>query len=136
MGQWFVQYLGHAPSADQDQFFANQMLAGATEEQVLSGLLGTQEYYNHAPQNPGVGGGSPTDTTFIKALFTQLLNRQPSSTELNFWLAQLPVPGRAAVALDFLQSAEYRALVVKSYFTTILQRGSRVSRTTRRRGSL
>jgi virginiamycin B lyase len=121
---WFVQYLGHPPSGGQDQFFVNQLQAGATQEQVLSGLLASPEYYEHAPLISGVGGGSPTDTTFVTALFLQLLNRKPTASEITSLVGQVPTMGRSAMALDFLQSPEFRADVVTSYYSTLLQRSN------------
>ncbi len=127
VGAWFVQYLGHATVNGQDQFFVNQVLAGATEEQVLSGLLASQEYYNRAPQIPGTGGGSPTDTTYIKALFLQLLNRQPSNQDLSSAMSQLATVGRAGLVLGMLHLAEYRTDVVETYLVTLLRRAQPVN---------
>jgi hypothetical protein len=119
---WFVQYLGHVSVNGQDQYFIDQLLAGATQEQVLSQLLGSAEYYQDAPQVPGVGGGAPSNTTFIKALYLQLLNRQAAAGDLSYGLGQIGTLGTAGVALGILQSAEYRTYAVEGYFTTLLKR--------------
>jgi hypothetical protein len=110
------------PVNGQDQYFINQLLAGSTEEQVLSQLLGSPEYYQDAPQVSDVGGGAPSSTTFIKALYLQLLNRQASAADLSYWLSQIGTVGQAGVALGLLQSAEYRTVAVEGYFTTLLKR--------------
>jgi hypothetical protein len=119
--RWFVQYLGHVASNGQDQFFVSQLLGGATAEQVLAGLLATPEYFQRAPQIVGAGG-SPSDTTFIKALYLQLLNRTPSDQEVTNAMTRLAAVGRTGLALDFLRSPEYRIQAVDANFVTLLHR--------------
>jgi streptogramin lyase len=105
---WYVTFLGRA--------------AQGGEEQVLSAILGSGEYFNRAPQVPGVGGGNPSNEKFIQALYSQLLNRSAGPGEISFWVGQLPSFGRGGVALRILQSAEYRGIVVRSYYRLLLHR--------------
>jgi hypothetical protein len=51
-----------------------------------------------------------------------LLNRTPGPAKVNGWVNQLPTLGRAGVALGFLQSVEYRGIVVRSYYSGLLHR--------------
>jgi subtilisin-like proprotein convertase family protein len=119
---WYQTYLGRGLGLGEDQGWVNMLLAGATQEQVLADILGSAEYFNHAPNIPGVGGGPATNTTFVKALYLQLLNRQPGSQELANWLTILPQVGNAGVAAAILGSAEYRGNAVVGYYLNVLKR--------------
>ena len=68
-------------------------------------------------------GGTASNSTFIKALYVQLLNRTPSQAEINGWLPVLATVGRTGVANAFLTSVEYRFDTIKTYYSTILRRG-------------
>src|SRR5262249_9458760 len=72
---WYRQYLGRTAQNGEEQGFVGLLVNGTAEEQVLSIILGSAEYFNHAPLVPGVGGGPASGQTFVKALFLQLLNR-------------------------------------------------------------
>jgi subtilisin-like proprotein convertase family protein len=120
---WYQTFLGRAPQNGEEAGLAQAMVNGATEEQVLAVILGSQEYFNHAPSIPGVGGQA-TNTTFIQALYLQLLNRTPSQGEINAWLTVLAGIGRTGVATAFLGSAEYRTDVITSFYSVVLRRSS------------
>ena len=120
---WYQTFLGRAPQNGEEAGLAQAMVNGATEEQVLAVILGSQEYFNHAPSVLGVGGMA-SNTTFIQALYAQLLSRTPSQGEINAWLSVLPGLGRAGVAAAFLGSAEYRSDVVTSFYSVVLRRTS------------
>jgi hypothetical protein len=117
---WYQTYLGRAPSNGEEMGWATAMVNGTRPEQVLSLILGSQEYFNHAASIPGVGG-APSDATFITALYTQILNRVPAPPEIAYWMGQIG-RGRATVALAFLLSPEYRSMVVQADYTQILRR--------------
>src|SRR5262249_16356279 len=53
---WYLTYLGRAASNGEEMGWANAIVRGMRPEQVLSMILGSQEYFNHAPSIPGVGG--------------------------------------------------------------------------------
>ena len=95
----------------------------ATEEQTLSGILATAEYFKHAATIVG-GGATPSDTVFVKALYAQLFNRVPGSGEISNWVSQIPSIGRQGVAFDLLASLEYRRDVVLGYYITLLRRST------------
>jgi hypothetical protein len=96
------------------------MVNGLRPEQVLSLILGSQEYFNHAASVPGVGG-APSNATFVTALYAQILNRLPAPPEVDYWVGQIG-RGRATVALAFLLSPEYRTTVVLADYSTVLRR--------------
>jgi subtilisin-like proprotein convertase family protein len=121
---WYQTYLGRTPANGEEVGFALAMVNGATEEHTLSLILGSPEYFNHAPSIPGVGG-TPSNSTFIKALYVQLLGRQPAQSEINLWLPFLASNslGFAGVAQAIYgQSVESRAIVVTTDYNLILVR--------------
>ncbi len=115
---WYQVYLGRAqnPSAAEIQFWITSFANGATEEQVLSSLLASGEYYNRAPSVPGVTGGTPSDSAFVQALFIQLLNRKASTGDINFFVNLVSRVGRQSLAQMLLGSAEYRGDQVTVYY--------------------
>jgi hypothetical protein len=119
---WYLQFLGRAALNGEEQGFVQLLVNGSTEEQVLSFILGSSEYFNHAPLVPGVGGGSATNQTFVKALYLQLLNRPAGDNEVSAWVSAIPSMGRGGVALIILGTAEHRSVVVGTYYTLLLHR--------------
>ncbi len=117
----YQTYLGRTAEAGGLQFFVN-LLRTATEEQALARLFASPEYYTHAPTVPGVGGGTPSDTTYIQGLFQQLLGRAARADELPYWQAQVGTQGRAAVALLVQGSDEYRRDSIQDAYRTLLHR--------------
>ncbi len=114
---WYTQYLGRVPSLAEAQNWANAMQV-QSEEQLLSGILGSTEFYNRA-QTLFTGSA---DERYVRALYQALLGRTPSSGEVSSWVVAVQASGRAAVALGFLSSLEYRGLAVTANYTTILGR--------------
>ena len=81
----------------------------ATEEQTLSLLLASQEYFNRAPSVPGAGRPA-SNQTFVKALFRQLLNRSASDPDVAFWVGQVAAVGRDGVARAIQATANLTVL--------------------------
>lgn len=120
---WYQTYLGRTPSNGEELGWANALVRGMRPEQVLSLILGSQEYFNHAASIPGVGG-APSDASFVTALYTQILNRVPAPPEVDYWIGQIARVGRTGVALGFLVSPEYRSNVVLADYNTVLRRSA------------
>ncbi|GAC1300911.1 MAG: hypothetical protein NVSMB27_41280 [Ktedonobacteraceae bacterium] len=76
---------------------------------------------NNAPVTPQPPSSS--DLNYITSLYRDVLNREPSPSEVNGWAQQLAQgQSRAAVAYGFLDSAEYRANLVATDYSIILNR--------------
>lgn len=118
---WYTTYLGRAAGDGEVRFWVNGLLHGAREEDIVSGIIGSEEYRSHAAsqKNPGA-----PDTAFVSALYQQLLNRTASAQEISGWLQAVRQAGRAAVALGFLQSTEYRSNVVQGFYIGLLKRSA------------
>jgi hypothetical protein len=87
--------------------FVSLLQHGTTVEQVIVDIVTSQEYTNL---------NGMTDMAFIQSLYRQLLGREASPREVNAWLGVLASQGRAAVARDLLQSAEFRSDVVEQVY--------------------
>jgi hypothetical protein len=118
---YYRTFLSREAGGGEENAWVNAMLAGATEEQVISGILGSPEYFNHAASIPGIGGTASNDT-HIRAVYRQLLNRDAGQADLDIWDRLIPTVGRQAMALGVLLSPEYRSLVVRSYYLNLLRR--------------
>jgi hypothetical protein len=66
---------------------------GHSPDEVLSGILGSEEYYQR-------GGGTPAG--FVTVLFADNLHRPPTVAETNYWVSRLYTAGRQQVALEVL----------------------------------
>jgi hypothetical protein len=115
---WYQTYLGRTAMNGEETFWAN-LLASQTQEQALSELLNSAEFFAHA-QTLGFSGSA--NSQFVQALYSLLLNRTPGSSEINSWLNLLPLLGRQGVATDFLLSQEYRMDIVQTDYITLLHR--------------
>jgi CSLREA domain-containing protein len=116
---WYQTYLGRSPKNGEEQTWVNLLLQGQTEETVLSGILGSTEFFNHAQTL--VGSGTAQER-FVQALYQLLLNRTGSASELAGWVNQLPQLGQKGVALGFLDSTEFRVDLITSYYSNLLHR--------------
>jgi hypothetical protein len=115
---WYQTYLGRPPSVKELNRDA-RALGSKTQEQVLKGIVGSSEFYSLAQ---GMGFGGTPDENYVRALYKVLLGRTASSTEVADQVAELQRVGQQQLALNFLQSPEYRTDVVKAYYTNLLHR--------------
>jgi hypothetical protein len=120
---WYSRYLGRPAAGGEEQSWVRMLLAGASEEQTLAGILASPEFLAHSAS---LGAGRPEEQ-FVGALYQLLLNRTPAPAEVSGWVRELPALGRQGVALALLTSAEYRQSVVMSWYETLLDRAGAVS---------
>jgi hypothetical protein len=120
---WYSTYIGRAAVGGEEQFWVNLIARGFTEEQVLANFLSVPGYYARTPTILGLPNGTPpTDTTYVQALFMQLLGRAASQQELNALVPRVSQVGRAVVAYQLLTSVEYRAIQVDQFYANLLNR--------------
>jgi CSLREA domain-containing protein len=118
---WYQSYLGRTPLGGEEQYWVLQLAQGQTEEQVLSGILGSDEFFNRAQTL--VGSGTAPER-HVLALYQQLFQRTGSAAEVAYWVNQLPQLGRQGVARGFLGATECRTDVVTGDYTTLLHRAA------------
>ncbi len=118
---WYTTYLGRSAGPAEQNFWVNALLGGATEEQALTAILGSAEYWARAAAQNGGG-----DAGAIRGLYKQILGRDAGAGagEVAYWMSQLPALGGAGVAWVMVQSPEFRAAQVQSYYQTLFRRAA------------
>jgi hypothetical protein len=116
---WYVAYLGRNPANGEEQGWVNTLLKGAREEDVLTAILASDEFFIRASTLRNTGSAAER---YLQALYSLLLDRTATPAETSAWTAALPVVGRPQVVSAFLHSGEFRGDMVLSYYTTLLHR--------------
>jgi uncharacterized protein DUF4214 len=80
---WYRTYLGR-PADSGLTFWVNHLQQGDPPDSVLAGILGSDEYYKRA-------GGTP-----------DIVKRQPSPSEMDFWVRRQYTEDRQSVADEIL----------------------------------
>ncbi len=118
--QLYQRYLRRPADATGLQTWVNFLDAGGTDEEVAANLIGSPEYF----QNEGGGANS----TFLKALYQDVLNRPIDANAQTFFSNQLSQGiSREAVALSVLTSTESYEDVVDAYYMAYLRRAADLS---------
>jgi predicted outer membrane repeat protein len=86
--------------------FISFLQTGGTVEQAITVLVTSAEY----------AALTGTDSGFVQSLYTNLLGRTGSTSDVSAWVNLLPMLGRAGVANAFLSSAEYRTLEAQQLY--------------------
>jgi hypothetical protein len=107
--------LGRAADPGGLSYFTNQMLAGATEEQVAAELASSGEFLGDAGNT--IGG-------FVSLLYTRILGRAADPGGYNYWVGYLQQnPGAFyQVACDLVTGTEYRTDQVGLLYDGLLSR--------------
>jgi hypothetical protein len=110
----YQRYLYRAPDPAGSQWWLSMLGGGATIEQVAASIVGSPEYL-------ALHGGS--DASFVAALYQDVLGRTADSGGEAYWVSALNSgASRAAVALGFLTSTEYRDNLVNADYMQFLGR--------------
>ena len=110
----YATYLNRHPDPSGEQFWVSFLMGGGTFEQVAEALASSAEYF-------ALEGS--TNQGFVTGLYTDVLNRTPTSAEVNGWVTLLNSgTSRTAVATMFLTSTEYRTDLIMSDYETFLGR--------------
>jgi hypothetical protein len=115
----YTFYLGRNAAHGEEQGWVHSLMSGESEEQVIAGIISSDEFYQRAQTL--VTSGAP-DQRLVQAMYQVFANRTASSAEVAFWVAQLPLISRAGVALGFVESLEFRTDVVTAYYGLLLDR--------------
>jgi hypothetical protein len=118
---WYQTYLGRAADGTEELGWVGALQAGRSEEQVLSHVLGSTEFYDRAQT---LIGGSDANANYVQALYLVLLDRKASDSEVAGWVNVLSQADRPAVALGFLASREFRTDQFEGYYNALLLRPS------------
>jgi hypothetical protein len=118
---WYVAFLGRQANGTEERGFVSALLSGQSEEQVLSLILGSGEFFARAQGMALVPAGTPQQQ-FVQALYRLLLGRTGALSELAGWVGALPMLGRGGVAQAILQSGEARTDLAEGYYNALLHR--------------
>jgi hypothetical protein len=124
---WYIAYLGRQAQGGEEMGLVTLLENGQSEEEVLSMLLGSLEFFNRAQTL--VGTGTPNER-FVQALYELLLGRTGSPAEVSSQTATLTAGSgtaqgqaqRQAVAQGFLQGTEFRTDQFNGYYNALLHR--------------
>jgi hypothetical protein len=111
--QLYFKLLGRQAVGGEEMGWVHMLEQGATEEQVIAGILGGQEFAKHAK---ALVGGSNANANYVQALYEVLLGRHGSSSEVAAGVQALPSLGRQGVAGLFVYSREFRADLVRQFY--------------------
>jgi hypothetical protein len=116
---WYATYLGRQAQSDEVSAWANELMQGTPEEQVLGNFLGTPEFFARAQSL--ASSGNP-ETSYVQALYQVLLGRTADATELEGQVGTLGQLGASGLATSFLMSGEFRTYQFEGYYNTLLHR--------------
>lgn len=112
----YLKYLGRPADDAGRAYWVAQIASGLTLDRVTAEIVGTDEYFIR-------NGGS--DTAFVVSLYSELLGRTtpPKQSEIDPWTNALANgASRAAVALNFIRTREFRANLIRGYYDAYLHR--------------
>jgi hypothetical protein len=116
---WYRTYLGRQPHGGEELGWVTLLQQGQTAEQVLRGVLGSDEFFHRAQTLVGSG---TADERYVQGLYQQLLNRSGTGAEVAYWVNRLPQLGRQGVAQGVLGATEFRADQFEGYYNALLHR--------------
>ncbi|MDB5337647.1 MAG: hypothetical protein JWN70_3266, partial [Planctomycetaceae bacterium] len=104
--------------AASEKFYLKKYAHGATDQQIIKLILNSPAF------KTAVGATSPSDNDLlVVGLYTNLLNRPPTSEETTHWTDELDGGTRLSTMIDCLMmSPEYKQDVVENYYTIYLGR--------------
>jgi len=89
---WYNKYLGRQGDPTMATW-VNSLNQGTPPDQVLTGILASDEYYRRA-------GGTPQG--FIARLYADVLNQTASAATLDFWTRRMYTVDRPTLIMEFL----------------------------------
>jgi hypothetical protein len=116
---WYVTFLGRQAQGGEELGWVKLLQQGQAEEQVLSQILASPEFYGRAQTLVAAGSA---DQRYVQALYQVLLNRTASNAEAAGWVTALPTLGRQGVALGLLSSTEFQRAQFEGYYNALLHR--------------
>jgi hypothetical protein len=90
---WYRTYLGRAPDASGLATWTSDLNQGQSPDDVLATILGSDEYYARAGSTP---------EGYIRQLLHDILKREPTPSELDFWVRRMYLEDRKTIADEIL----------------------------------
>lgn len=89
---WYKRFLERPPDPGMNTW-VNALANGGAPESVLSGILGSPEYWQKCGSTP---------TGFVTELFSELVGRRPTPGETNYWVSQMTYQDSRDIAYAML----------------------------------
>lgn len=112
----YVDILGRGADPGGLAYWSGRVCGGEPARLIASLIYGSTEYY----LDPAQGGGTPEG--YARSLYTDILGRTPSSSDVAFWAGEVRRTSVAAVAANFYQSLESRERRVRRQYDALLHR--------------
>lgn len=117
---WYGTYLRRPPVNGEETPWVDALLRGASEEEVLAGILSSDEFLGRARLL--ITNGT-SEERYVRAVYSLLLRRSATPAEVAQGVQQIRQTGsRVQVALDRLFSTAYRSSIVARYYRDLLNR--------------
>jgi hypothetical protein len=116
---WYENYLDRQAQNGEEQGWVRSLLGGATDEQVISAILGAPEFQRLA--DAAMPGGT-ADGRYVRSLYADLLGRTPGTLESAGWVGALRVVPKDVLVRAFLFSPEFRGNLLEDAYHEILDR--------------
>jgi hypothetical protein len=109
----YVSLLGRSPGAGEDQTAVTGLVKSTlTEEQLITIFVTSLEYFNKVTQGSAFPNGA-----WVQSLYTNILGRQGSGTEVNAGITALAGGmTQADLATMFVKSTEFRTHQVQAFY--------------------
>jgi hypothetical protein len=118
---WYASYLGRQPGGRELPNWIVAMQQGMTEEQVQTAILASDEFFERSQL---LSATVNRNSAYLQSLYSLLLDRTPTNTELADWLAAISTQSRSAIVAEFIYSTEYRSIIISQYYAAILHRAA------------
>lgn len=110
----YTKFLGRSPTATDLSYYLNELRNGVSDENLLAGFAGSQEFYN-------TSGGD--NAAWITAMYRDILGRAPSSSDLTYYEQSLNGGNtRTNISLGFARSPEHETQVITNDYGKYLGR--------------
>jgi len=93
VADWYKKFLGR-PADPQAGNWIEALRQGEDPDQVLSNILGSDEYYNRAGKTP---------PRFVRRIYLDIVGRDPNQREMNYWVGQVQYGSRPDVSYQILK---------------------------------
>jgi len=119
---FFVEFLGRPAAAGDIAALTPLLTAGTiTEESVLAGILGSNEFFAVANREFGTTNDF---SSFIRGLYQFALDRGASDGEVRLYQMVGQTQSRTTIAAIFVTSVEFRSGATDEFYNVFLDRGA------------
>jgi hypothetical protein len=113
IGNYYIRFLGRLADTDGMSYWQGRLAGGARQEDVMAGILGSDEYFNrHGGTNAG----------YVQGLYADLLGRGAGQSEIDYWVGQINGSSRGSVAYAIMASDEFRTSLIAGWYLRYLGR--------------